>query len=108
MVKSRELKRLAKKIIEKDKYKKIKKIKDKKEQIEILIYVIYSYLEKKYLELESKIRKFKDTEKDVFFAESRLTLIPYKINIFKLMPSEKDFNKIYECFNIVEEELENV
>ncbi len=108
MVKKREIKKIAKKILEKRDYKKIKNIKDKEQKIHLFIYMIYSYLEKKYLELENKVKEFKNNELDVFFAESKLIIIPYKIKIFKLMPSKKDFNKVNEWFDIVEKELENV
>jgi hypothetical protein len=108
MVKKREIKKIAKKVLGKNEYKNIKKIEDKKNQLQLFIYLIYSYLEKKYLELETKISQFKNEEVDVFFAESKLIIIPHKIRIFKLMPSKKEFNKVNEWFNIVEKELENV
>ena len=102
----RRVKKISKKIIGKEHYKKAKKIKDIKERTEGLKYLMASKLELKHLELELKLKDF--DHKRAKLLEIKLILLPSKIKIFKSTFSKRDFDAIHKLVNEIEGELGNV
>jgi len=101
------IKKLNKKLLDKETRKKIKKIKCPKEFSEISRHTIISYFKNEILRIEKNIDKLEKEGKDVFFARTKLMMIPGKLQFFKINFCEKELNKLVHLFNQVERELTN-
>ena len=102
----RRCKKVSKKIIGKESYKKLKKIKDIKEKTEGLKYLAASKLELKHLELELRLKDI--NHKRAKIIEIKLILLPSKIKIFKSTFSKRDYDVIHKLIKEIEGELGNV
>jgi len=99
------LNKIAKKIVEKKILKKIKSLNDLNERIEVLKYSIKSALDMIVHNLEKKIKKGK---KDIFFAETKLSMLKIKIKLFNVTFNKKDFNTVLSLIKEIEKEVKNV
>ncbi len=84
---------------------KIRKIKDIHERKEALVYLIYSKLHLKYLDLSHKLEK--NSEKS-FSAEMHLKVIPSKLRMFRVEPKKETFYNILSILKKIESELNGV
>jgi hypothetical protein len=99
---------IAKKIVPKSVYKKIKLIEDLKEKKEVLRYSIKVNLELKYEEIKNKIKKLEDRGKETFSISLKMSVFRSKINLFSATLNDSDFIKAIDVFNEVEKEVKNV
>lgn len=97
------IKKLSKKIISKDQYKKIKKIGCYIERTEGLKYLVASKLKLKLLELELKLREI--TKKEVMLVESKLILLPSKIKIFESTYNKRDYKVLQKLIQEIEHNI---
>jgi hypothetical protein len=102
------LEKLAKKILNKKTYKKIKSVKDKNERKEVLEFAILSNLEIAHLDIEQKIKEMEKQNKDVFFAMAKLHRLYPKIKLFKATFKKEDYKQFLKLHNEIKKELENV
>jgi len=99
------LNKLAKKIVEKRILKKIKSVEDLDEKLEVLKYSIKSALDIIVHNLE---KKMKESKKDVFFAETKLSMLKMKTKLFNVTHNKQDFNTVFVLIKEVEKEVKNV
>jgi hypothetical protein len=102
------LMKIAKRILNRRIYKKIKNIEDNKEKEDALRYSIASALEIREHELQKKIRELEEKNKDAFFASTKLALVPFKIKMFRASFNPKDLAGLMKILNDVESEIKNV
>jgi hypothetical protein len=107
MKRFKNLKKISKEFISKDKHKKINKLKDKEERLVVLQNSLVSELRLKHLIFELKLRKLKDKKKRHIIG-LKSNIIPSKINLLQVDFKEKDFKKIDSLLNKLEEEINNV
>ncbi len=107
MKRFKNIKKISKAFISKDKHKRINKLKDKEERLVVLQNSLISELRLKHLDLELKLRKIKDKKKR-YIIGLKSNLIPPKINLLQTSFNEKDFKKIDSSLNKLEEDLSNV
>ncbi|MCK4997497.1 hypothetical protein KAS08_04280 [Candidatus Pacearchaeota archaeon] len=100
------IKKVSKKIVGKEHYKKIKKLNSYKERTEGLKYLTASKLELRHLELEIKLRGLE--YKRAKLIEIKLILLPSKIKIFKSTFSKRDYTVVQKLIKEIEGELGNV
>ncbi len=105
---ARRILKIAKKIVKKETYKKLKKIKDEEELKKTAQYSIIASLEKEHYSIEKEIKELESRMKDVFFAKSKSLLIPSKISHFKVGFEKEEFYKLSKLLNDVKKELENI
>lgn len=98
------IKKISKKIIGKRQYKMVKKVRDHVERTKGLKYLVASKLELELLELESKIREIGRKEKTLVL-ESKMILLPSKIEIFKSTYKKRDYKPIQELIKKIEKDL---
>lgn len=111
MDEKKEIKKLmliAKKIVPKSIYKKIKLIENLKEKREVLRYSIKVNLELKFEELKNKIKKLEEHGKDIFFISLKMSVFKSKIKLFSATLNDNDFIKAIDLFNEVEKEIKHV
>jgi hypothetical protein len=53
-------------------------------------------------------KKMKKSKKDVFFAETKLSMLKMKIKFFNITLNKKDFNTVFVLIKEVEKEVKNV
>lgn len=97
---TRILLKLAKKVVEKQTYKKLKKL-PQEEKLQAIKYSIISALEKKHHELSKKVAKN-------FTAKTKLLALPSKIKHFKVNYDKDEFYKVYKLIRDIEKEIKNV
>jgi len=95
------IRKISKKIISKNHYKKIKKIACYVERTEGLKYLVVSKLKLKLLELE--LRDI--TKKKAIIIESKLTLLPAKIKIFESTYDKRDYKVVQKLIQEIEHEI---
>jgi hypothetical protein len=100
--------KLAKKIVAKDVYKKLKKVKDEEELREAAKYSLISALKKEEHEINNQIKKFEEESKDVFFAKNKALLIPSKIKHLQVEFDKKEFEKLMELLKEAKKEVANL
>jgi len=100
----KKIKRVSKKIIDKKHYRKVKKLTNYEDKTETLKYLVASKLDLKLLELEQKVGEIK--KRSALIAESKLTLLPSKIKIFKSTYSHRDHKVLQKLIKEIEEEIE--
>jgi len=108
---SKELKSLmnfVKKIKGKQVLKKVKSIDDEQEKIDVIKYFLKSKLEIKNEHIKKEIEKMKEKNKDVFFAETKLSLLRSKTKFFVATYHKKDFENVLRLLKEVESEIKNV
>lgn len=105
---ARSLLKLTKKTLGKSIHKKLKKIKDKEELKETLKHATISSLKKEYHSMEVEIKKLENQKKDVFFARTKLLLLPSKIKYLQANFDEEEFERVTKSFKLVQKEIENV
>jgi hypothetical protein len=111
MDEKKEIKKLmyiAKKIVPKSVYKKIKLIKNLSEKREVLTYSIKVNLELKFEDLKNKIKKLEEHGKETFFIGLKMSVFKSKIKLFSATLNDNDFIKAIEIFNEVEKEIKHV
>ena len=99
------LKKIAKKNLLKEDWKKIKKIKDKQEKQEALKYLLTSKLYLRYYNLQDKLEKLDEKEKT--FIDLKLKSVPFKIKLFQA-GFEKDLLNTIDLINEIEKLVKNV
>jgi len=104
----KELMLIAKKIVPKSVYKKIKLIKNLDEKREVLKYSIKVNLELKFEELKNKIKKLEENGKETFSISLKMSVFKSKIKLFSATLNERDFIKAVEVFSEVEKEIKHV
>ena len=97
------IRKLSKKIISKDQYKKIKKISCYTERTEGLKYLVASKLKLKLLELEIESRGI--DKKEALLVESKLTLLESKIKIFETTHDKRDYKILQKIIQEIEHEI---
>jgi hypothetical protein len=107
MKRFKNIKKISKTFISRDKHKKINKLKDKEERLVVLQNSLISELRLKHLDFELKLRKLKD-EKKRHMIGLKSNLITPKINLLQTGFNEKDFKKIDSLLNKLEEDLSDV
>jgi len=95
---------IAKKLVDKKTWKKIKKVKEKEEKLQVLKYSIGFNLEIKLDEIEQKIKKL-EKERDMFIPKTKLSLLKSKIKLFEATFHKKDFNTIELLLNEIKKEI---
>ena len=104
------IKKLAKKIIGKEKFKKIKKVDSYLDKTQSLKYLFNSIIKERLMDLESKIERLesKVENKDLLIAESKLNRLIAKVAIFNSTFNEEDYNKIVVLVNEIKEEIKSL
>jgi len=100
--------KLAKKIVSKETYKKLKKIKYEGELEGAAKYALISSLKKEESEINNQIKKLQEKSKDVFFAKNKALLIPSKIKHLQVEFDEKEFDKLIELLKETKKEIAKV
>ncbi len=100
-----DLNKLAKKVVNKQAFKKISSIKDKEEKKSATKYALFSHLERKSDHLEIQINQAK---KDVLFALLKHKPLNAKIDYFKASLDEEDLDNVLKIIQEVENELKDV
>ena len=111
MVEKDEIKKLmlfASKIDKKNIQKKLKTIKDPFEKRDILKYYIKSKLNLQADHYKKEIDLLKDKNRDVFFAETKMSLLRSKIRLFDATFHKHDFLNVQRLIKEVENEIKNV
>jgi len=101
------VKKLTKRIIDKESHKKLKKIRSYDDKTEGLKYLISSYYKLKLLELDSKIGEIKKG-KESLVLESKFKLLPHKIKIFESSYLKRDFLTLQKLTKEIEDLIQNV
>ena len=83
-------------------------ISDKNELENAAKYALVASLENEYHMLYRKVTSLEGASKDVFFAKTRILLVPSKINHFKVDFSENDFFKVCTLLDNIKEDIINV
>lgn len=97
------IRKLSKKIISKDQYKKIKKISCYTERTEGLKYLVVSKLKLKLLELELESREI--DKKEALLIDSKLILLHSKIKIFESTHHKRDYKILQKIIQEIECEI---
>lgn len=100
--------RIAKKVVKREIFKKIKKVEDEEEKIKAMKYSIICALEEEEHRINKKIKRLENDSKDVFFIKNKAILIPSKIKHFKVDFENEDFSKLKKIIKEVNKEIENV
>lgn len=102
---SLDLNELAKKVLTIRERIRFSRIKDKLERLEIIKYVLYSKLELKCQDLTIKMEKLKKESKKNCSSDHYLSILPYKIQFFKLEPKKENFYNALLLLKRIEEEI---
>lgn len=97
------IKPLAKKIISKEQFKKVKKIKDYSDRTEGLKYLIASKLKLKLLELELSSQEIE--KKEALLLDSKMILLKSKIKIFESTHNKHDYKILQKIIQEIEHEV---
>jgi hypothetical protein len=111
MDEKKEIKKLmliAKKVIPKNVYKKIKLVDDLHEKKELLKYSIRVNLELKFEDIKNKINKLEENGKNTFFVNLKMNVFKSKIKLFSATLNDDDYIKAIDIFNDVEKEMKHV
>jgi hypothetical protein len=106
--KIRQLLKLAKKIVKKGTYSKLKSIQDESEQLSAVQYTLISTLEEEHYLLEKEIKNFEKNLKDVFIAKNKSLLVPSKIKHFKVEFNKDEFYKVHKLLNDIKREIKKI
>lgn len=103
-----QLMKIAKKILSKSLYKKIKNVEDFSERKEVLKYSIKVNLEMKYEDLKHRVILLENQGKNIFFIIIKMRIFKSKINLFNATFKYEDFLNAIRFLNEVEKEIKNV
>jgi hypothetical protein len=104
-LKTKKLLKLAKEVVKKETYKKLKSIEDKIEQHAAVQYALVAALENEQYELNKEIKKLEENLKDVFIAKNKSLLIPSKIKHFQVEYDKDEFYKVRKLLNDIKKEI---
>ncbi|OGJ21189.1 hypothetical protein A3K73_05050 [Candidatus Pacearchaeota archaeon RBG_13_36_9] len=110
MTDKKETKRLmkfAKRILEKKSLKNLKKV-EQEDKIGAIKYLMKARLEREYDYLKERTESMKHKGSDVFFIETKLSLLGSKIKLFNVTHHKDDFINMANLFKQVQKEAENV
>jgi hypothetical protein len=103
-----ELMKIAKQLVSKKTYKKLKSIEEDEEKKEALKYIIKNKLHLKVESIKSAVEKLKKEKKEIFFITLKSNTLFAKIKLFNATLHPKDFIKVMEIYKEVKSELKNV
>jgi hypothetical protein len=103
-----ELMLMAKAVVSKNIYKKLKSLEDPDEKKEALKYIIKNKLHLKSETIKSAVDKLKSEKKDIFFISLKANTFFAKLKLFNATYHPRDFEKLMEIYNEVKKELKNV
>jgi|WetSurMetagenome_2_1015567.scaffolds.fasta_scaffold572501_2 hypothetical protein len=106
--KIRQLLRLAKKVVKKETYKKLKSVEDEPEQLSAIQYAMIAALEKEHYTLDKEIKNLEKDLKDVFTAKNKSILVPSKIKHFEVAFNKDEFYKVYRLLNDIKKEIQKI
>ncbi|MGD9276132.1 MAG: hypothetical protein PVJ67_03080 [Candidatus Pacearchaeota archaeon] len=99
---------LARKILDKKKFLKIKGICDFHEKRNLYEHAIKRELELKVMDFRQKIKRLYRMEKEVFFMRVKINLLKYKIYYFFIAPKRERAKKIIKLIKEIEKDIKNV
>jgi len=102
------LRKISKKILDRDTLKKLKTSDNIREEYEALKFSIKTNLNKRYDSFKEAVEILNQRGKDTFFVETKLNLLKSKIGLFTSVYHEKDFNNVLNLLKDVEKEIKNV
>lgn len=106
--KLKELMKIAKSFLPKEKFLKLKKIEEVSERLEAVQYSLARALEQKYREIEVTVSNLpKGTSSDLII-NTKLLMIPPKIKNFEVEYDKGEFYKVLKLFSDIEEEVKHV
>jgi hypothetical protein len=97
----------SKRVLPKDRYKKLKSIFDEEDFVESARYYMKIFLEKEIDSLETDVLKSKKKGEDVFFAELNLKILKSKIKAFLTTLLQEDLNKVFHLIKRIKKEIKN-
>lgn len=106
--KPKELRKVAKKVLDKKTHKKTKKIKGVEEEEHALLYLIKSKLEHMHHNIVMEIKRLEKEERDVFHLHTKAQLINTKMNWFFTNFHRKELKDVMSLIKDIEEEMKNV
>jgi len=106
--KPKELRKVAKKVLDKKTRKKTKKIKGVEEEEHALWYLIRSKLEHIHHNILMEIKRLEKEEKDVFHLHTKAQLINTKMNWFFTSFHRKELKDLMSLIKRTEQEMKNV
>jgi hypothetical protein len=104
----REVSRLAKKLLNKKLYNKIKKLEDKTDKLETYKHAVVSSLDLEYHKLDLERINAGKKGKDVIIASLKLENLKHKLRILRLTYHKHDLEIIMNQISSIKKELENV
>lgn len=104
---TKNLKKIAKKILSLSVIKKINSLKNEDELDEALKKAIVSQLKLKQHEIDLQISELNKQNKDSFYARVKASRIPAKIKHFQVEYNNEEFYKLQKLFNDIQKEVEN-
>lgn len=106
--KPKELRKVAKKVLDKKTRKKTKKIKGAEEEEHALWYLIKSRLEHMHHNIIMEIKKLEKEKKDVFHLHTKAQLVSTKMNWFFTNFEGKELKDVMSLIKNIEKEMKNV
>ena len=104
----KDLRRIAKKVLDKKTYKKAKKAKGSDDEAHALKYIIKSKLDSRHHKLMMQLKKLEQEEKDIFHVYVKSNLLSSKIKWFFTSFYRKELKEIMRLIKDVEKEVKNV
>jgi len=101
----RRLGRLAKIVVSKDLYKKLKSINNHDDYKNVTIYSIISSLEKEYHQIYNLILIFEKENKNVFIPKNKLFLVPSKLMFLKHKFTVEEALKLHDYLDNIKKDL---
>jgi len=104
---AKRLMKFARRILDRRSLKKLKKV-GAEDKIEAVKYAMKCRLEGERGYLEEDIKRMKKEGKDVFFIETKLTLLHSKIKLFNATLHKSDFINMANLFKKIQKEVKHV
>jgi hypothetical protein len=106
MPQRREILRMARQVLRKEMFRKLKGVEDK-DFMHAAKYVIVSSFEEEHRHLAKELKRVEKGYHDLSHARMRLMMVPGKIKIFSETLNEEDFNKVMHLFSHIKREIDS-
>ncbi len=103
----RRVMKFARRILDRGSLKNLKKVGEE-DKMGAIKYAMKCRLEREHGYLEEDVKKMKKAGKDVFFIETKLSLLRSKIKLFNATLHKSDFINMACLFKQIQKEVKNV